>query len=407
VIPTILITASSNWVTTARLGVSFAQANCRIEAICPASHAIRKTTALSRSYAYHALSPVTALRQAILAAKPDLVVPADDLSTQHLLDLHAQEKAPDGHAIRELIERSLGAPESFPFMIARNSFMKLAQQEGVRVPNTAVIRDVNDLRSWASESGFPAVLKADGSSSGEGTQVVHDISQAEQALRTLQAPLHLARVLKRALFNRDLRSVRPRLEGRRAVVNAQEYIAGRDATSLVACWKGQVLAGLHFEVIKKQYKYGPASVMRLIENPEIESFVARVVRRLCLSGLHGFDFLLQDGTELPYMIELNPRSTQVGHLSLGPGRDLPGALCAALTGKAARQIAPLTDNPVIALFPQEWLRDRDSVHLQNGYHDVPWEEPELIRACLRSRRKWPAWQSLEEWSRKFRTSLLM
>jgi len=346
---------------------------------------------------------VTALRQDILAAQPDLIVSADDLSTQHLLDLHAQEeeKTADGKIIRELIERSLGAPESFQFMSARSSFMTLAQEEGVRVPKTAVVRDINDLKSWASTGSFPVVLKADGSSSGEGTQVARDLSGAEHAVRALQAPLHLARVVKRAVVDRDFRAVRSKLAGQRAVVNAQQYIAGHDATSLVACWQGKVLAGLHFEVLKKQYEYGPASVMRLIENPEIESFIARVVKRLCLSGLHGFDFLLQAGTGLPYMIEFNPRSTQVGHLSLGPGRDLPGALLAALTGKPLREIPSLTDNRTIALFPQEWLRDRDSMLLQTGYHDVPWEEPELIRICLRGRRKWPAWQSWEEWSRKF------
>jgi hypothetical protein len=29
--------------------------------------------------------------------------------------------------------------------------------------------------------------------------------------------------------------------------------------------------------------------------------------------------------------------------------------------------------------------------LQSAYHDVPWDKPELIRACVRSRRKQAAW----------------
>jgi hypothetical protein len=34
----------------------------------------------------------------------------------------------------------------------------------------------------------------------------------------------------------------------------------------------------------------------------------------------------------------------------------------------------------IALFPQEWSRDRSSPHLlATGYDDVPYEEPELLR----------------------------
>jgi hypothetical protein len=407
VIPTFLIATTSNWVTTARLGVSLSRAGGHVESICPAGQLIRKTRALRKAYPYNALSPLRSFREAILSARPDLIVSADDLSTQHLLDLYAQEQQQENGdvTICELIERSLGSPKSFPFMMARASFMKIAQEEGIRIPKTTVIRNTNDLKAWVSKMGFPVVLKADGSSSGEGTKVVRTFGEAERALRSLQHPLHLVRVVKRVLVNQDLRSLRPKLQGRRAVVNAQKFIAGRDATSLVACWEGVVLGGLHFEVINKQYTYGPASVMRLIENPEIESAIVKTVRRLMLSGLHGFDFLLEDQTELPHMIEFNPRSTQVGHLTLGTGRDLPGALYAALTRKPAREAPKVTDNPTIALFPQEWLRDPDSIFLKTGFHDIPWEEPELIRASLRNtKRRWPTWQSVEKWIRIFSTN---
>jgi hypothetical protein len=404
--PTFLIATTANWVTTARLGISLSNAGGYVESICPAGQLIRKTSVLRKAYPYNALSPLHSFRAAILSARPDLIVSADDLSTQHLLDLYAQEKQDDsgGSAICELIERSLGSPKSFPFMTARASFMRIAQEEGIRIPKTMVIRNTNDLRAWVSEMGLPAVLKADGSSSGEGTRVVRTLREAERALRSLQRPLHLVRVIKRVLVNQDLRSVRPKLQGRRAVVNAQKFISGRDATSLVACWQGAVLGGLHFEVVSKQYTYGPASVMRLIENPEMESAIVKTVRRLKLSGLHGFDFLLEDRTELPYMIEFNPRSTQVGHLTLGTGRDLPGALYAALTRKPAREAPKITDNPTIALFPQEWLRDPGSTFLKTGFHDIPWEEPDLIRACLRNTRRWPTWQSLEKWLHIFSTN---
>jgi hypothetical protein len=404
--PIFLIATTGNWVTTARLGISLSHAGGHVESICPAGQLIRKTSALRKAYPYNALSPLRSFRDAILCARPDLIVSADDLSTQHLLDLYAQEKQDDsgGSAICDLIERSLGSPKSFPFMMARASFMKIAEEEGIRIPKTRVIRETNDLKACVSEMGFPLVLKADGSSSGEGTQVVRTVREADRALGSLQRPLHFVRVVKRVLVNQDLRSVRPKLQRRRAIVNAQKFIAGRDATSLVACWEGVVLGGLHFEVVQKQYTYGPASVMRLIENPEIESAIAKAVRRLKLSGLHGFDFLLEDSTELPYMIEFNPRATQVGHLTLGTGRDLPGALYGALTRKPVCEAPKVTDNPTITLFPQEWLRDPESTFLKTGYHDIPWEEPELIQACLRTTWKWCTWRSLEEWIRNFSTN---
>jgi hypothetical protein len=390
---------------TARLGIALSQTGGRVEAICPTRHVIRKATVLGKAYAYKALSPLECFRDAINGARPDLIVSADDLSTKHLIDLHAQEKR-NGSAdsgICRLIERSLGPPESFPFMTSRTPFMEFAQQEGIRIPKTGVIRNGRDLDVWAQESGFPVVLKADGSSSGEGTKVAWTLQEAERTLRCLQEPVELIRVVKRVIVNRDLRSVRPKLQHRRAVVNAQKYIVGRDATTLVACWKGTILGALHFEVVEKQYKLGPASVMRILNNPEIEGFVARIVSRLKLSGLHGFDFLLEEGTLLPYMIEFNPRATQVGHLTLGKGADLPGALYAAVTTTPPREAPKMTDNPIIALFPQESIRDPDSSFLKTGYHDVPAGEPELIRESLRQGRKGAAQHLLGAYSRLFST----
>ena len=250
------------------------------------------------------------------ASKPDLIVPGDDLASRHLHDLYFREKrnGREGQRICDLIVCSIGPPDSFPVANARASFMDIASQERIGVPKTAVVRNVSDLETWISHSGFPLVLKADGSSSGEGVKIVHTYSEAKRALRALQSPPQLIRVVKRALINRDLRWIRPALERRRSVVNAQEFIAGRDATSLAACWKGKVLAALHFVVINKQYERGPSSVLRLIENKEINAATERLVRRLKLSGLHGFDFLLEKDTEKPYLIEMNPRATQVRHL---------------------------------------------------------------------------------------------
>ena len=376
-----------------------------MEAVCPANNALRKTKAVRRTHLYQALSPLESFLSAIRSAKPDLIVPGDDLASKHLHDLYLREKAngPAGQKICDLIERSIGPAESFPVANARASFMEIARQEGIRVPKTLVLHDFSELETWISHSDFPLVLKADGSSSGEGVKIVHTLSEARHAYKALQSPPNLIRVIKRVLINRDMRWVRPAFERRRSIVNVQEFIAGRDATSLVACWKGQVLAALHFEVVNKQYAYGPASVLRLIEHQEITSVAEKLVRRLNISGLHGFDFLLEKDTEKPYLIEMNPRATQVGHLALGPGRDLPAALNAAVCGDADPETVKITENSTIALFPQEWLRNPQSTFLTSAYHDIPWDEPDLIRDCLRKTRRWNDWRSLEHWIHIFST----
>ena len=403
--PTILIATTSKWFTTARLAIAFAKLGCNVEAVCPSNNALRKTKAVRRSHLYQALYPLESFLYAIRASKPDLIVPGDDLASKHLHDLYFREDRTGAgdRKLCDLIERSIGPAESFPVANARASFMQIASQEGIRVPKTAVLRDVSELERWISHSDFPLVLKADGSSSGEGVKIVHTLSEAKHAYKALQSPPSLIRVIKRVLINRDMRWVRPAFERRQSIVNVQEFIPGRDATSLVACWKGQVLAALHFEVVNKQYAYGPASVLRLIENEEIADAAEKLARRLNISGLHGFDFLLEKDTEKPYLIEMNPRATQVGHLALGSGRDLPAALTAAVCGDAVPETLKITENSTIALFPQEWLRNPQSTFLSSAYHDIPWDEPDLIRDCLRKTRRWNDWRSLEHWIHIFST----
>ena len=383
--PTVLIATTSSWFPTARLAMALADAGCTVDAVCPARHPLAKLGGMRRAYDYRGLTPLASFAHAISETKPDLIVPGDDLATLHLHRLHQREKR-DGETAA-LIERSLGKAESFPVVYERSKFIELAREEGIRAPKTEVIANVQNLKQWLDRMGFPTVLKSNGTSGGDGVRVIHSLEEAERAFQELQDPPLFARALKRALLDQNKTLLWPALLRRRSVVNAQEFVAGREATSAVACWQGTVLSSLHFEVLKKRDSAGPSSVLRLIENAEMSAAAEKMARRLKLSGLHGFDFMLEAHTENAHLIEINPRATQVGHLTLGPGRDLPAALCAAVSGEAVQVAPKVTENDTIALFPQEWIRDPESEFLQSGYHDVPWEEPELLRACLRKIRK--------------------
>jgi hypothetical protein len=383
--PKVLVATTARWFPTTRLAMALAKAGFAVEAICPAGHTLGRTSAVSRTHTYHALRGLASFANAITAAKPELIIPADDLATRHLHQLYRREHDNErwGTQICELIEHSLGAPESFEVVYGRAAFIHTAQEEGVRAPKTETIANTHDLTKWIARMGFPTVLKANGTSGGDGVKVVNTVEEAERAFRKLQAPPLMARAIKRAVVDQDPTLVWPSLFRRRFVVNAQAFVAGREATSTVACWKGKVLASLHFEVVKKAASTGHATVLRLIEHPEMSDAAEKIARRFKLSGFHGLDFMLESHTGNAHLIEINPRTTQVGHLALGLERDLPAALYAALTGKDIHAAAKVTENDTIALFPQEWGRDPKSEFLQSAYHDVPWEEPELIRSCIR------------------------
>jgi len=387
--PTVLIVTTSRWFPTARLAMALADAGCLVDAVCPSGHPLGSMRNVRRVYGYRGLTPLSSFAAAIATARPDLVVPGDDLATSHLHDLHARERrrGKAGLLVSELIERSLGAPESFPVVYARTPFIHMAREQGIRAPQTETVADLDGLRKWVGQFGLPTVLKADGTSGGEGVRVANTLEEAERAFRALQAPPLMARAIKRALVDQDKSLVWPSLLRRRSIVNAQVLVPGHEATSTVACWRGAVLASLHFEVVNKRSSVGPSSVLRLIENAEMSSAAEKMVRQLSLSGIHGFDFMLEAETGNAHLIEINPRATQVGHLALGPGHDLPAALYAAVSGEPFRAAPKVTEKDIVTLFPQEWMRDPASAFLTSGYHDVPWEEPELLRACVRKARK--------------------
>src|SRR5437660_1489403 len=155
--------------------------NYRSGDVCPPRHPLGKTRAVGQICPYRGLAPLRSFVEAIAATRPDLILPGDDLATRHLHHLcrreHRQGRA--GSAICQLIERSLGAPESFSVVYARTAFMQLAQEEGIRIPRTEIISNTHDLRAWVARMGFPTVLKADCTSGGEGVRVVHTIELAE------------------------------------------------------------------------------------------------------------------------------------------------------------------------------------------------------------------------------------
>jgi ATP-grasp domain len=393
--PKVLLATTSSWYPSARLVMALHNAGCAVDAVCPGNHPLRRTGSVDRVHTYRGLSPLRSLGHAIALSRPDVIASGDDLATQLLHRLHAREKqnGPSGAPVCALIERSFGDPQSFPILGERGAFMEMARCEGLRVPPTQIVRNPEDLRSWATRMGLPAVLKADGTSGGDGVRIVRTIADAERAFAELQTPPMFARAVKRALIDRDTTLLWPSLKRQCRVVNVQSLIAGREATSTVVCSKGAVLAALHFEVIHKVSSTGHATVVRLVENAEMAAAAEAVVCRLGLSGFYGFDFMLEGGTQHAYLIEINPRVTQVGHLNLGPGRNLPAALYAALSGKHIQPAPKVTEKDTIALFPQEWIRDPQSPHLQSAYHDVPWDKPALVQDCVNSRNKQSAWYS--------------
>jgi len=404
--PTVLLISTTPSFSPARLAMALARTGFELVAICPKRHPLCQTRSVRKVFLYRCLTPMRSIKKAIQIAKPDLLVPCDDWAACLLHQLYQRETSKAGQlsVLARLIEHSLGSPQNFQLAYERATLLKIAQEQGIRVPRIQALSSLKDIRGWARDVGFPAVLKADSTSGGEGVRIVKTSSEAEHAFRSLEAPPLLAKAIKRVLFDQDMALLWPSLLRKRYTVNIQTFVSGRDATSAVVCWYGQVLASLHFEVLKKQDAKGPSTVLRVVENQEMSQAVEKMARRMNLSGFHGFDFILETGNGHAHLIEMNPRATQVGHLALGAGHDLAAALIATITGREIAA-AKATEKDTIVLFPQELLNDPASEYLQSGYHDVPSEDPEFVSACLKRVQKrrssnWiPAWlKNLQKFS---------
>jgi hypothetical protein len=152
--PVALIIATTPWPLSARLAVRFIRHGCTVDALCPRGHALRRVTGTRMSHSYAGVDPMGALERAIATSAPDIVVPCDDRTVWQLHALHGRR--PD---LRQLIERSMGAPESFAVLRSRAGLMERASRLGIRVPETQSIGSGDDIVAWFRSHPGRAVVK--------------------------------------------------------------------------------------------------------------------------------------------------------------------------------------------------------------------------------------------------------
>ena len=388
--PRILIATTTWWPSAARLAVAFRDGGAVVAAICPRGHPLRVLAGSCSIHTYAAAFPLDALTRAIAAEMPDIVVPTDDRVVAHLHALHAAAAAAaaddaGGSRLRTLIERSLGAQEGFALSGTRDRLLRTVRSAGIPVPSGREINSPADLSAWFAEVPGRCVVKTEGTWGGSGIAVVDGFDAARTAFLRMSRPLAFRRALRILLFDRDAFPFVQFLRRERRIVSVQRFIKGRQANIMAACWNGRVLDTLGVVVIRAQNGTGASTVVRMTHCPAMEAAAAVVTRCLGASGFIGLDFIIEDGTDLCYLIEVNPRATQLGHLRRH-GVHLASALIGVLVGTPAVRTNHDEPDQVVALFPQALRFDVDWLQHNPTLIDVPWSEPRLVRELLR--RPW-------------------
>lgn len=380
-----MVIATNEWPMAARISLALAHVGFRVGTVSPRGSVIRKTKGVDAHYDFHSWSASRSIIYAIQDWSPVLLVCSDDRAVEELHQLYFHYRYSNNKSnrtIADLIETSLGDSTSFEIARDKSKFLSFTHSVGVRCPKTTVLPLDHFPERELDAGPFPAILKMDRSYGGRGVRIAYDKHSARSAFWELQFPPNHSSTLKR-LYARVIAMLPSRWWFLpRRTVSLQQRILGRPSNRALVCLEGVVLAGINVEAIETLSPFGPATVVRVIDNPEMTAMSEVLVKRLKLSGFVGFDFVL-DAAGKAWLIEMNPRVTPTTHLCAGE-TDLSAALWRRLTGRMAEQVNSCIKDDLVALFPQEVQRSPHSPYLAKAYHDVPRDQPEFVQACLRS-----------------------
>ena len=329
------------------------------------------------------------LERAIRLWRAELIVPLDDMAAK-LLRMLADSRAISGR-LRLLLKLSFGSSEGYAVACSRADLMTLAAEIGIRIPPSEVVEDVASALSVATRWGYPVILKAEHTSGGFGVQIAETPEALRAAFQALIGDRSLARRVRMMIRHRiwSLAGM-PRIAGLSPLLQA--VVPGMPAMRSVSSWQGQALEGISFVAERVHPEpTGASTMVRKIDNPEMDEAARRIVGRLGCSGFMSFDFML-DSEGHAHLIEMNPRPIGTTHLGRLFGHDACAPLLARL--KNAPWVAPQPDGSeapeLIALFPKEMERNPDDLARLSSIglrHDVPRDDPELVRPlCAASHR---------------------
>jgi hypothetical protein len=388
--PRLLVTATNQWPVVPRLVIALREMGADVAVLCPSiEHVPKKLKSVGPFFHYDGTQPIESLQAAIDSFRPEIIIPCCDRGVQHLHTLHESPRSTsDGIRTAALIERSIGAPRSFPITASRFQLLEVAKSEGILVPETTPIQSQEDLQGLKARLQPPWMIKADGTWGGTGVSLATDVSEANRFLLDFGRRRRRRALLKRLVVNRDRDWVVYDWKNSHSSFVAQAFIAGRPGNCAVFCWQGKVLAGIAVEVVQSKGEMGPATVVQVVDGIEMIAAAEKIASRLKISGFFGLDFMIEEDTRAAYLIEMNPRVTPPVPLPLGAGRDLLAALWGQLTDRKPRDVRKAIEDSRIEYSPETAATSKEFGHqnggIQRDFTDV---ERALIQEVLQPRSR--------------------
>jgi predicted ATP-grasp superfamily ATP-dependent carboligase len=378
--PVLLVATATQWFGTARIPRSLTRAGFEVFLLAPKDMLAEKSRFIARTQ--HLPDNATlrqwvdAFAEVVRQTSPRLVLPCDDTAFRLMQTLALSPPGgmrPESHLqLAALIGESLGDPWFYRTSVEKTLLPPAAEALGIRVPPYAIIDTLAAAQSFAAAHAYPIVLKRNHSSAGEGVAIVASHPQLAAAFERLARP-------DRSGWT----------DAETGTLLIQALIDGDVHYENTAAWNGRRIGGFAVHRLEYADVKGPAAVIRCYRSDEIGDFSSKLVRGFVMTGLFATEYIVERATGSAYLLEVNRRMTPGFHVGSRIGVDLCVALHCAMQGVAPTTRAGMDEGEeyLNVHFPQEWLRDAHSHYLRDYPVDVPWDEPELIKAMFARRPK--------------------
>jgi predicted ATP-grasp superfamily ATP-dependent carboligase len=189
---------------------------------------------------------------------------------------------------------------------------RLAASLDIAVPESWQPQDAEELRDIAGELRFPVVVKLPAANNSLGLSTAADPAMLHNRWRRL-------------------------IDGFGTTAGGmpliQRHVSGRQVSTLAFAQRGEVLGQMAYEsVLMFPDTGGTAFVRETVRDEQVETTAAKLIGALDWTGFVGFDFIVDEASGEPTLIDGNPRPTPALALARHAGVDFAAILDEVVRG---------------------------------------------------------------------------
>jgi predicted ATP-grasp superfamily ATP-dependent carboligase len=163
--------------------------------------------------------------------------------------------------------------------------LNLADEIGIKTPQTHIINDISDLKNISKSIEFPAVIKPTIGSGAQGIRYIYSIDQLLSEYKNIMEKFGFSEL--------------PLI---------QEFIPGKGYGVAMIFNKGDPRAVCAYKNIRVYPITGGPSTARIsIKHTKMEKYAEKLLKELNYHGVAEVEFILDEITKEPVLMEVNPR----------------------------------------------------------------------------------------------------